>query len=98
MFQLVVKVSQFVRHRPSDGVEAWFRPLTRPDEPPEGGTAMPVYALALAALALGFEKFMESHFGLLGVIGVLMLTVGYRERNVTCGCIGAVMLTMLVLP
>ncbi|HZG02157.1 MAG TPA: hypothetical protein VE546_01050 [Streptomyces sp.] len=55
---------------------------------------MPVYALALAAL----EELMESRFGLLGVFGLVMLTIGYREKNATYSSIGAVVLTLLVLP
>ncbi|MFP8962981.1 hypothetical protein ACLIYP_20840 [Streptomyces nanhaiensis] len=55
---------------------------------------MPVYALALAAL----EQLVESHLGLAGVFGLVMLTIGYREGNTACGCIGAVVLTLLVLP
>ncbi|MDG9702957.1 hypothetical protein [Streptomyces sp. DH37] len=55
---------------------------------------MPVSALALAAL----EQLVESRLGLAGVFGLIMLTIGYRERNATYGCIGALVLTLLVLP
>ncbi|MFD1828795.1 MULTISPECIES: hypothetical protein [Streptomyces] len=55
---------------------------------------MPVYALALAAL----EQLVESRFGLVGAFGLIMLTIGYRERNATCSSIGALVLTLLLVP
>ncbi|HEV7626566.1 MAG TPA: hypothetical protein VGO89_08715 [Streptomyces sp.] len=56
---------------------------------------MPLFALALAGLVIGFEQLMEWQFGALGVIGFVMLSVGVKSRNITCSCIGAVVLTML---
>ncbi|GAA2427986.1 hypothetical protein [Streptomyces macrosporus] len=52
------------------------------------------FALALAAL----EQLVESRYGLIGVFGVIMLTVGYHERNATYSSIGALVLTLLILP
>lgn len=58
---------------------------------------MPVFALALAAVVIGFERLVEWQFGPLGVIGCVLLSVGVKAKNVTCSCIGAVVLTMLIV-
>ncbi|RAJ66879.1 hypothetical protein K378_02242 [Streptomyces sp. Amel2xB2] len=58
---------------------------------------MPVYALALAAVAIGFERLVEWRFGALGAVGFVLLSVGVKARNVTCSCIGAAVLTMLIV-
>jgi hypothetical protein len=57
---------------------------------------MPLFALVLAGLVVGFEQLVELRFGALGVIGFALLTVGVKAKNVTCSCIGAVVLTMLI--
>lgn len=56
---------------------------------------MPVIALVGAVAAIGFESLVQSQFGAMGIIGVLLLTIGVKARNATCGCLGAVVLTML---
>ncbi|SCK05311.1 hypothetical protein [Streptomyces sp. WMMB 322] len=58
---------------------------------------MPVFALALAAAVIGFEQLVEWQFGPVGVIGFVLLSVGVKAKNVTCSCIGAVVLTMLIV-
>ncbi|GAB2779600.1 hypothetical protein [Streptomyces daliensis] len=58
---------------------------------------MPLFALALAAVIVGFEQLIEWHFGVVGVIGLCLLTIGVKARNVTCSCVGAVVLTMLLV-
>ncbi|MCH6161103.1 hypothetical protein [Streptomyces marispadix] len=58
---------------------------------------MPVFALALAAAVIGFERLVEWQFGALGAIGFVLLSVGVKAKNVTCSCIGAVVLTMLIV-
>ncbi|WP_197351859.1 hypothetical protein [Streptomyces bathyalis] len=58
---------------------------------------MPVFALALAAAVIGFEQLVEWQFGAVGVIGFVLLTVGVKAKNITCSCIGAVVLTMLIV-
>lgn len=58
---------------------------------------MPVFALAFAALFVGFEQLMQLNFGTAGVIGCLLLAVGFEAKNVTCSCVGAAVLTMLLV-
>ena len=58
---------------------------------------MPLFALGLAALVIGFERLVEWRFGALGAIGFVLLSVGVKSKNVTCSCIGAVVLTMLIV-
>ncbi|WP_171904159.1 hypothetical protein [Streptomyces abyssalis] len=58
---------------------------------------MPVFALALAAAVIGLERLVEWQFGALGVIGCVLLSVGVKAKNITCSCIGAVVLTMLIV-
>lgn len=58
---------------------------------------MPLYALVLAGVAAGFERFVEWQFGALGVFGFVLLSVGVKAENVPCSCIGAAVLTMLIV-
>jgi len=58
---------------------------------------MPLFALLLAGLVIGFERLVEWQFGALGVIGFVLLSVGVKAKNITCSCIGAVVLTMLIV-
>lgn len=58
---------------------------------------MPLFALMLAGLVIGFERLVEWQFGALGVIGFVLLSVGVKARNITCSCVGAVVLTMLIV-
>jgi hypothetical protein len=62
----------------------------------EGGTAMPLIALALAAFALAFEQFIQWQFGAVGVVALAMLTMGTKFKHTTTTCIGAVILAILV--
>ncbi|MCF6524174.1 hypothetical protein [Streptomyces sp. JJ36] len=56
---------------------------------------MPALAIVFAVFVVGFEQLVESHFGVLGVLGLAFLTVGWHAKNVTCSCVGAAVLTML---
>ncbi|MFG2194715.1 hypothetical protein [Streptomyces sp. NPDC048639] len=57
----------------------------------------PVVALLLAVVVVGFEQLVQWRFGAMGIIGLTMLAVGVKAKNVTCSCIGAVVLTMLLV-
>ncbi|MFI1955968.1 hypothetical protein ACH437_29715 [Streptomyces xinghaiensis] len=57
---------------------------------------MPAFALFVAVVVVCFEQLVESRFGAVGVIGMLMLSIGVKARNVTCSCVGAVMLALLL--
>lgn len=63
---------------------------------PEGGTVMPFLAVAIAALAVGFEALVQWKWGAMGIIAFLALTIGVKSKNVAIGGIGAVILVMLL--
>ncbi|MBP0460147.1 hypothetical protein JFN87_22015 [Streptomyces bomunensis] len=56
---------------------------------------MPGVAIVAAIATIGFEALVQSTFGAMGVVGLLLLTIGVKARSVACGCVGAVVLTML---
>jgi hypothetical protein len=56
----------------------------------------PVVALLLAVIVIGFEQIVQWRFGAMGVVGLTLLAIGVKSRNVTCSCIGAVVLAMLL--
>lgn len=57
---------------------------------------MPAIAVTGALFIIGFEQLVEWQYGPLGIIGMLLLTVGIKARNATCSSLGAVVLAMLV--
>ncbi|OIJ64823.1 hypothetical protein [Streptomyces mangrovisoli] len=57
---------------------------------------MPLIAIALAALAVGFEELVQWKYGVMGIVALVTLTVGYRAKSVAIGGIGAVILVMLL--
>ncbi|MER6619976.1 MULTISPECIES: hypothetical protein [unclassified Streptomyces] len=57
---------------------------------------MPLVAIALAALAIGFEQLVQWKYGPMGIIAFVALTVGIKARNTTISGIGAVILVMLL--
>lgn len=67
-----------------------------PPPRPEGGTVMPLIALAIAALAIGFEQLIQWEYGPMGIIAFVALSVGLKARNATVSGIGAVILVMLL--
>ncbi|CAL9499718.1 hypothetical protein SUDANB176_03417 [Streptomyces sp. enrichment culture] len=57
---------------------------------------MPLVAIVLAALALGFEQLVQWRYGPMGIIAFVALTVGIKARSTTISGIGAVILVMLL--
>lgn len=57
---------------------------------------MPVFALLAAVLVIGFEELVQWRYGPMGVVGVLLLSIGLKARSATCSSMGAVVLTLLV--
>ena len=57
---------------------------------------MPLIAIALAALAVGFEQVVQWKYGVTGIVAFIALTVGVRAKSVAIGGIGAVILVMLL--
>ncbi|MEW2633801.1 hypothetical protein AB0903_19620 [Streptomyces sp. NPDC048389] len=57
---------------------------------------MPVIALVLATLTLGFEQLVQWKYGAMGVVGLAMLTIGLKARSATCTAIGSIILVLLL--
>ncbi|MFD9860874.1 hypothetical protein [Streptomyces alboflavus] len=57
---------------------------------------MPAVALLAAVFAVTIEQFVQWKYGTLGIIGLLLLTVGVKAKNPTCSSIGAVVLALMV--
>ncbi|TPQ22239.1 hypothetical protein [Streptomyces sporangiiformans] len=57
---------------------------------------MPLIALAIAALVIGFEQLVQVKYGAMGLIGFVALSIGIKAKNTMIGGIGAVILVMLL--
>lgn len=57
---------------------------------------MPAFAITMAGLLVGFEYFVQSKLGAAGVVGLTLLVIGVKAKNVTLSCIGATVLALLV--
>ncbi|MER5753122.1 hypothetical protein [Streptomyces sp. NPDC002088] len=57
---------------------------------------MPLIAIAVAALAIGFEQIVQWKYGPMGLIAFAALTVGLKAKNTLISGIGAVILVMLL--
>ncbi|WP_199549931.1 hypothetical protein [Streptomyces sp. N35] len=57
---------------------------------------MPVIALLGAVFVIGFEQLVQWQYGPMGIIGLLLLSIGIKAKSPTCSSIGAVMLAVLV--
>ncbi|MZD04709.1 hypothetical protein GTW43_06365 [Streptomyces sp. SID5785] len=57
---------------------------------------MPLFAIIVAALAIGFEQLIQWKYGPMGIIAFIALSVGLKARNTMISGIGAVVLVMLL--
>ncbi|MFD4972804.1 hypothetical protein [Streptomyces sp. NPDC058424] len=57
---------------------------------------MPALALVSAIFVVGFEELVQWKYGAMGIIGLLLLTVGIKARNATLSSVGAVVLAVLL--
>ncbi|MEU6122688.1 hypothetical protein [Streptomyces sp. NPDC047123] len=57
---------------------------------------MPAIALLAAVVAVSVEQLVQWKYGPMGIVGLLLLTVGVKARNPTCSSIGAVVLALMV--
>lgn len=57
---------------------------------------MPLIALVVAALAIGFEQLIQWKYGPMGIIAFVALSVGLKAKNTLMSGIGAVILVMLL--
>ncbi|GGY95973.1 hypothetical protein [Streptomyces poonensis] len=57
---------------------------------------MPVLALIAAVLLIGVEQLIEWRYGPMGIVGLLLLTIGLKARSPLCSSTGAVVLALVV--
>ncbi|QES42394.1 hypothetical protein DEJ49_16595 [Streptomyces venezuelae] len=57
---------------------------------------MPAIALLAAVVAVALEQLVQWKYGPMGIVGLLLLTVGVKAKNPTCSSIGAVVLALIV--
>lgn len=57
---------------------------------------MPVIAIVVAALALGFEQLIQWKYGPLGIVAFVLLTIGIKAKNVKLSGVGAGLLVLLL--
>ncbi|MFI0241935.1 hypothetical protein [Streptomyces sp. NPDC016845] len=57
---------------------------------------MPVFAILIAALAIGFEQLIQWKYGPMGIIAFVVLTIGLKARNTMISGIGAAILVLLL--
>ncbi|WP_369247524.1 hypothetical protein [Streptomyces sp. R41] len=57
---------------------------------------MPAIALLSAVFVVGFEQLVQWKYGPMGIIGLLLLTIGIKANSPTCSSIGALMLALMV--
>ncbi|MFE0106608.1 hypothetical protein [Streptomyces sp. NPDC059009] len=57
---------------------------------------MPLIALVIAAVAIGFEQLVQWKYGPMGIIAFIALSIGIKAKNTTLSGIGAVILVMLL--
>jgi hypothetical protein len=57
----------------------------------EGVTAMPF-------ITLGLEQIIQWKYGVMGTLGVTLLSLGAKVGNPNCACAGALILALLFAP
>ncbi|MFJ2651254.1 hypothetical protein ACIO1C_31600 [Streptomyces sp. NPDC087420] len=58
---------------------------------------MPLFALVIATFGLGLEQLVQWRFGPMGIVALILLSIGIKAKNPTCTGIGAVVLALLVM-
>ncbi|WP_405841388.1 hypothetical protein [Streptomyces sp. NBC_01518] len=59
---------------------------------------MPLLEIVVSILGIGFEQIVQWHYGAMGIVALLLLSIGLRARNSTCASVGAVILLLLMIP
>jgi hypothetical protein len=57
---------------------------------------VPALALLSAVFVAGLDQLVQWKYGTVGIVGMLLLTVGIKAKNPTISSVGAVMLAMLL--
>lgn len=63
---------------------------------PERGNVMPLIAIVVAALAIGFEQLIQWKYGPMGIVAFVLLTVGIKAKSTKISGVGAVILVLLL--
>ncbi|MFE0879831.1 hypothetical protein ACFW4X_33950 [Streptomyces smyrnaeus] len=58
---------------------------------------MPFFALAVAIVVVAFEQLVQVRYGVLGLVGFLLLSIGLKARHTGCSTAGALVLATLLL-
>ncbi|AZM54047.1 hypothetical protein DMA15_16955 [Streptomyces sp. WAC 01529] len=57
---------------------------------------MPLIAIVVAALAIGFEQLIQWKYGPLGIVAFVLLTVGIKAKSTKISGVGAALLVLLL--
>lgn len=57
---------------------------------------MPALALLSAVFIVGLDQFVQWKYGTMGIVGLMLLTIGVKAKNPTISSAGAVVLAMLL--
>jgi hypothetical protein len=57
---------------------------------------MPALALLAAVFVVGVEQTVQWKYGVVGVVGLLLLTIGIKAKSPAVSSAGAVVLALLV--
>jgi hypothetical protein len=57
---------------------------------------MPAIALLSALFVEDSQQFIQWKYGTMGIIGLLLISVGTKAKSPTCSSIGAVLLALLI--
>ncbi|GAA2293606.1 hypothetical protein OKJ48_07305 [Streptomyces kunmingensis] len=57
---------------------------------------MPVFAILIAAVAIGFEQLIQWRYGPMGIIAFIVLSIGIKAKNTMISGIGAAILVLLL--
>jgi hypothetical protein len=57
---------------------------------------VPALALLSAIFVAALDQFVQWRYGTVGIVGLLLLTVGIKAKNPTISSVGAVVLAVLL--
>ncbi|MEY9992390.1 putative membrane protein YkvI [Streptomyces sp. V4I8] len=57
---------------------------------------MPAITFVFAVFVIGFEQLVQWKYGPMGIIGLLLLTIGLKARSPALSSVGALVLAALV--
>jgi hypothetical protein len=57
---------------------------------------VPAIAFLSAVFVVGAEQLVQWRYGPMGIVGLLLLTIGLKAKSPTCSSIGAIVLALMV--